>query len=226
MNLSEPYPTPTPSPLSGIPDQITGYLSGLVPAGLVDTGIAVVFAVPAVILAALGYHHTRRGTWLSGWLSGPSALIFALIAASYGVRGLPNLLGKGGFDPAYPDMQSLLVSIVVALLAAILVGGASWPVAVHVTAYRGSQLTLVDLKGWVLQGDRLHAAGGAGAGAAVAWIGFDPLLCAAGTVIGLLVTVVVMTWRATPAVRSAPTRPPVAQPEPRSPAHPTISDEW
>lgn len=227
MWLAEPYPTPAPSPTSGILNQVGGYLGGLVPPGLLDSGIALTFAVPAVILAALGYNHTRRGTWLSGWLSGPSALIFALIAASYGASGLPALLGTGSFDPGAPDPRSLVVSVVVAVLSGALVAGAAWPVAAHISAYRGEPTTLADLREWILV-ERLPAAGGAMGGGALAWITLGPPTCVAGAVLGLLVTVTVVTLRAAaiPAARSAPTRPPVAQPEPRTPAHPTISDEW
>lgn len=227
MIFAEPYPTPAPSPTSGILNQVTSYLGGLVPPGAVDSGIAVVFAVPAVILAALGYHHTRRGTWCSGWVSGPSALVFAVIAAAYGATGLPALLGTGSFDPSAPDPRSLVVSVVVAVLSGALVAGAAWPVAAHISAYRGEPTTLTDLREWILV-ERLPAAGGAMGGGALTWITLGPPTCVAGAVLGLLATVTVVTLRAAaiPAARSAPTRPPVAQPEPRTPAHPTISDEW
>jgi hypothetical protein len=226
MWLSEPYPT---SPSGGsIQDQVTAYLSGLVPPDLVDTGISAFFTVTTVILAALGYHHFRRGKWLSGWLSGPSAVLSSLIAARYGVSGLPALFGV---DPFSRDPKSLFAAVVVALLAAVLVAGAAWPVAAHASAYRGSPITPLDLREWA-QAERLHAGGGAAAGAAVGWIAFDPLLCVAGAVIGLLVTAVVVTLRGT-AARSAPTQPPAAQPEHRRPpvvpptAHqpPVVSDE-
>jgi len=223
MITSEPYPT---SP-SGIQDQITAYLSGLVPPGLVDTGICAFFTVVTAILAGLGYHHARRQKWLSGWLSGPVAVLTALIAASYGVSGLPDLLGV---DPLARDPKSLLTAVVVALLAGTLVAGAAWPVAVHASAYRGSPVTLQDLREWVLQGDRLYAGGGAAAGAALAWIVLGPLTCVAGAVLGLLVTAVVVTLRApaTPAVRPEQPRPPAVPHEhrpPRAPVPPVISDE-
>jgi len=225
MNLAESYPT---SP-GGIQNQVTAYLSGLFPAGAFDTGIAAVFTIATLILAALGYRHARRQKWLSGWLSGPVAVLTALIAASYGMSGLPNLFGV---DPLARDPKSLLAAVVVALLAAVLVAGAAWPVAAHASAYRGSPTTLADLKDWVLQGDRLYAGGGAAAGAAVAWIVLGPLTCVAGAVLGLLVTAVVVTLRepATRAGRPAPMQPPTAQPEhPRPPAPapvpPAVSDE-
>lgn len=225
MNLTEPYPT---SP-SGIQNQITSYLSGLVPAGAVDTGIAAVLTIATLILAALGYRHARRQKWLNGWLSGPVAVLTALIAASYGTSGLPALLGV---DPSSSDPKSLFVAVVVALLAGALVAGAAWPVAAHASAYRGSPTTLADLKEWILQGDRLYAGGGAAAGAAPAWIVLGPLTCVAGAVIGVLATVTVVTLRAPaiPAGRPAPTQPPAAQPEHRpqsapAPVPPTVSDE-
>jgi len=223
MMLSEPYPT---SP-GGIQDQITSYLSGLVPAGAVDSGVAAVFAMATLILAALGYHHARSGKWLNGWLSGPSALLAALIAASYGVSGLPTM---AGVDQFALDPQAFIVDAAVALLAGALVAGAAWPVAVHASTYRGSPISLMDLREWVLQGDRLHAAGGAAAGAAVAWIVLGPLTCVAGAVIGLLVTVTVVTLRA-PAIPAArPEQPrPAAVPQeyrpPHAPVPPVVSDE-
>ncbi len=204
MNLSEPYPT---SP-SGIQDQVTTYLSGLVPAGAFDTGIAAVFTVATLVLAALGYRHARRQKWLSGWLSGPLAVLTAVVAASYGTSGIPTM---AGVDPSSLDPRSLFVSAVVALLAAVLVAGAAWPVAAHASAYRGEPTTLVDLREWVLV-ERLPAAGGAALGAALAWITLGPLTCAAGAVIGLLAVATVVTLR-TPAVPAAPAAPP-AHPQP------------
>ena len=232
MFIAEPYPTPSPSPTSGILNDVTSSLSGLVPAGAVDSGIAAVFAVTTVLLAALGFNHSRRGTWLNGWLSGPSALLTSFIAAVYGASGLPNLLGKGGFDPAYPDMQSLAVSVVVAASTATLVAGAAWPVAAHISTFRGSPSTFKDLREWVLV-DRLPAAGGATAGGALAWIVVTPVLCLAGAVIGVLSTVTVVTLRAAPVARTAPTPPPrVAHPQPQAvpppvsaPTRPAVSDE-
>jgi len=230
MITSEPYPS---SPSRGsIQDQVTSYLSGLVPAGAVDTGICAFFTVMTVILAALGYRHAHRQKWLSGWLSGPVAVLTSLIAASYGTSGLPVLFGV---DPSSRDPKSLLVAVVVALLAGALVAGATWPVAVHASAYRGSPITPVDLRDWVIQGDRLYAGGGAAAGAAAGWIVLGPLLALTGAVIGLLVAVTVVTLRApaTPAARSAPMQPPAAQPgqvrppvaPPTVPAPPVVSDE-
>jgi len=222
MVLSEPYPS---SPSGGsIQDQITSYLSGLVPPGLIDTGVAAFITVVTVLLAALGYHHARRGKWLSGWLSGPSAVLTSLIAASYGVSGLPALFGV---DPLARDPKSLFAAVVVALLAAALVAGATWPVAVHASAYRGSPITPVDLREWVLQGDRLHAGGGAAAGAAVGWIVLGPLLSVAGAVIGLLVTATVVTLRepATQAARSERPEHPRPPVPPHAPVPPVISDE-
>lgn len=228
--LAEPYPT---SP-SGIQNQITEYLSGLVPPGLIDTGIAAAFTIATVILAALGYHHARSGKWLCGWLSGPVAVLTSLIAASYGTSGLPALLGV---DPLSRDPKSLGVAVVVALLAGALVAGAAWPVTVHASTYRGGPVTLGDLKEWVLQGDRLYAGGGAAGGAAAAWIVLGPLLSVAGAVLGLLITVTVVTLRApaTPAGRPAPTQPgqtraPVVPREHRpqsapAPVPPAVSDE-
>jgi len=222
MIFAEPYPT---SPSGGsIPDQVTSYLGGLVPAGAVDSGVAAFFTVVTVILAALGYHHARSGKWLNGWLSGPVAPLTALIAASYGVSGLPNLFGV---DSSARDPKSLLVAVVVALLAGALVAGAAWPVAVHATAYRGSPITLADLREWVHYGDRLYAGGGAAAGAAVGWLVLGPLMCVAGAGLGLLITAVVVTLRE-PAVRPAPTQPPAAPPEhrpPPAPVPPVVSDE-
>lgn len=219
MVLAEPYPT---SP-SGIQDQVTSYLSGLVPPGLIDSGICAFFTVVTVILAALGYRHANRQTWLSGWLSGPVAVLTALIAASYGVSGLPSLVGV---DPSSRDPKSLAVAVVVALLAGALVAGAAWPVAVHASAYRGSPVTLPDLREWALE-ERLHSGGGAAAGAAVGWIVLGPLTCVAGAVLGLLVAVTVVTLRE-PAVRPAPTQPPAAPQEhrpPAAPVPPAVSDE-
>jgi len=216
MWLSEPYPS---SPSGGsIQDQVTSYLSGLVPPGLIDTGVSAFFTVMTVIVAALGYHHARRGKWLSGWLSGPSAVLTALIAASYGVSGLPDLFGV---DPSSREPRSLLVVAVVALLAAVLVAGAAWPVAAHASASSGSPISVQDLREWVFV-ERLHAGGGGAAGAAVAWIVFNPLLVLAGAVIGLLVTAVAVTLRA-PAARPEQTRPPVVPPP--APVPPVVSDE-
>ena len=230
MNLvAEPYPTPSPSPTSGILNQVTTSLSGLVPPGLVDTGIAAVFAVVTVILAALGYHHFRRGTWLNGWLSGPSAVLASFIAAFYAASGLPVF---AGVDPTALEPRSLFIDVVVALLAAVLVAGAAWPVAAHISTYRGEPTTPTDLREWVLT-DRLPAAGGAVGGAALAWIVVTPVLCLAGAVIGVLSTVTVVTLRAAPVARTAPTPPPrVAHPQPQAvpppvsaPTRPAISDE-
>ncbi len=227
MIFAEPYQS---SP-GGLQDQITNYLSGLVPAGAVNSGVAVVLAVVTVILATLGYHHARRGTWLNGWLSGPVAVLASLLAAFYAARGLPVFAGVA---PTALDPRALFVDVVVALLAAVLVGGAACPVAAHVSASRGAPTTLTDLREWALT-DRLPAAGGALAGGALAWIVVDPLTCVAGAVLGLLVTVTVVTLRSPAVARSAPTQPPAVQPghpQPpavpppvRAPAHPAVSDE-
>ncbi len=219
MISGEPYPT---SPSGGsIQDQITGYLTGLIPAGAVDSGICVVFTVVTALLAGLGYRHARRQKWLNGWLSGPSAVLTALIAASYGTSGLPNLVGVDSFSR---DPRSLLVDAVVALLVAALVAGAATPVAVHVAAHRGSPINLADLRNWALA-ERLHSGGGAAAGAAVGWIMLGPLLCVAGAVIGLLVTAVVEHLRAPviPAAQPEQRRPPVVPPH--APVPPVVSDE-
>jgi len=220
MHLAEPYPS-SPSG-SSIQDQVTSYLSGLVPPGLIDSGICVFFTVTTVILAALGYHHARRGKWLSGWLSGPSAVLTSLIAASYGVTGLPNLLGVDSFAR---DPRSLAVDAAVALLVAALVAGAAWPVAAHVAAYRGRPINLVALREWA-QTQRLHAGGGAAAGAAVVWIVLGPLTCVVGAVLGLLITATVEHLRgpAIPSTQPEHPGPPVVPPHaPVSPA--VVSDE-
>ncbi len=219
MISGEPYPT---SPSGGsIQDQITGYLTGLIPAGAVDSGICVVFTVVTALLAGLGYRHARRQKWLNGWLSGPSAVLTALIAASYGTSGLPGLFGV---DPLARDLRSLLAAVVVALLAGALVAGAAWPVAMHVAAHLGCPISVQVLREWVLE-ERLHAGGGAAAGAAVAWIILGPLICVMGAVIGLMVTAVVEHLRA-PAAPVPPAEhpgPPVVPPH--SPVPPVVSDE-
>jgi len=218
MWLSEPYPT---SP-SRIQNQITAYLRGLVPPGLVDTGICAFFAVVTAILATLGYRHARRGKWLNGWLSGPSSVVTALIAASYGVSGMPAL---AGVDPAARDPRTLLVDAGVALLAGALLAGAAWPVAMHAAAHLGCPISVQNLREWVLS-ERLHAGGGAAAGAAVGWIVLGPLTCVAGAVIGLLITATVEHLRgpAIPSTQPEHPGPPVAPPHaPVSP--PVVSDE-
>ena len=215
-------PPPSPSPLSGIPDQVTGYLTGLIPAGLIDTGIAAFFTAATLVLAALAHHHDRRQAWLCGWLSGPAAIFTALIAASYGTSGLPNLFGV---DPFARDPRSFAVDAAVTLLVAALVAGAAWPVAAHVAAHRGSPITLAALRNWALA-ERLHAGGGAAAGAAGGWIVLGPLLCVAGAVIGALATAVVEHLRrpVTPVPPAEHLRPPAALP--RAPVPPAvISDE-
>lgn len=227
MWLSDSYPL---SPAS-IQNQITEYLSGLVPPGAVDSGICVVFAVVTAILAAMGYRHAQSEKWLSSWLSGPSSVLTALIAASYGVTGLPNLLGV---DPLAREPRAVLAAVVVALLAGGLVAAAAWPVALHVAAYRGRSVTLLELRAWA-QTTPLHAAGGAGAGALVVWI-VDPLLVVAGAVLGLLITGLVEHLRgsAVPLSGSAGGArttglTPAPMPEhraARAPVPPPISDEW
>jgi len=84
MITAEPYPTPPP----GIPSQVTSYLTGLIPAGVVDTGIAVVLTGLTLILVAVGHRHARRENWFSGWVSGPAAIITSLVAATYAATGL------------------------------------------------------------------------------------------------------------------------------------------
>ncbi len=227
MWLSESYPI---SPAS-IQNQITAYLSGLIPAGAVDSGICAIFAVVTAILATLGYRHALRGKWLNGWLSGPSAVLTALIAASYGDTGLPSL---AGIDPLARDPKSLLTASVVALLAGALVTAAAWPVAMHVAAYRGRPVSPLELRDWA-QTTPLHAAGGAGAGALLAWA-VDPLLIVAGAALGLLITWLVEHLRGPQVSRSesagdahATEGTPAPVPEhraARAPVPPPISDEW
>jgi len=227
MNLAESYPL---SPAS-IQTQITEYLSGLIPAGAVDSGICAIFAVVTAVLATLGYRHARSGKWLCGWLSGPVAVLTALIAASYGATGLPSL---AGVDPLAREPRAVLAAVVVALLAGALVA-AAWPVALHVAAYRGSPVTLLELRAWA-QTTPLHAAGGAGAGAAVAWIVLGPLLSVAGAALGLLITWLVEHLRSAQLSRSgsdgdahATEVTPALSPEhraARAPVPPPISDEW
>lgn len=168
-----------------------------------------------VLLAALAYHRARRETWLGGWLAGPVSIITALVAGSYGVSGLPNLVGVDSFAR---DPRALLVDAAVALLAAAVVAGAVWPVLAHVAAFRGRPITVADLRDWA-QTQRLHAGGGAAAGAAAAWIVLGPLLCAAGAVLGALATAVVEHLRgpAIPAARPEHRRPP----EPRRASPPS-----
>jgi len=219
MWLAEPYPTPPP----GIPGMITGYLTGLIPAGVIDTTVAAFFAAVTVVLAALGYHHARRQTWLSGWVSGPVSIVTALIAASYGASGLPDL---AGVDPSARAPQTFVVDATVALLAGAVVAGATWPVAAHLAAHRGSPITLADLRDWA-QAQRLHAGGGAAVGAALAWIVLGPMLSVAGSVIGVLITGLIEHLRG-PAGPATPA-PPAAPREHRvvpAPVPPPISDEW
>lgn len=213
MVTAEPYPTPPP----GIPNQVTSYLTGLIPAWVVDTSVAVVLTGLTVLLAVLAHHHARRGTWLGGWSSGPASIITALTAASYANSGLPAL---AGVSPGDLDPRTILVEAATALAAAALVTGATWPVAMHVAKHRGRPITVADLRAWVLA-ERLHAAGGAAAGAALSWIVFNPMLSGAGAVIGLLVTGTVERLRS-PLV-PAPPREHRAAP---APVPPPISDEW
>jgi len=225
---AEPYPTPSPSQTSGILDQVTGYLTGLIPPGVLGSGAAATLTVLTVILAALGVSHARRGVWCSGWCSGPLGIVTALFAVSYASTGLPALAGVA---PGDVDPRTIVVEVAVALFVAVLITGAIWPVAMHVAAYRGRQISLLELRAWVLA-ERLHAAGGAGAGALAAWI-VDPLLCVAGAGIGLLITGLVEHLRG-PAVdrpesagdARATEVTPAPVPEHRAAPPAPISDEW
>jgi len=217
MITAEPYPTPTPSPLSGIPEQVTAYLDGLIPAGFVNTGVAAFFAVVTLILGALAHHHARRQTWLGGRLSGPVSIFTALVAASYGTSGLPNLAGVDSFAR---DPRSLAVDAALALLAAALVAGVAWPASVRLAAHRGRPVSLPVLRDWA-QTAPLHAAGGAAAGVVLAWIVFSPLLCVAGAALGFLATGLVEHLRG-PAMPS----PPHEHRSAPAPVPPPISDEW
>ncbi len=219
MITAEPYPTPTPSPLSGIPEQVTGYLTGLIPPGIIGSGIAVALTGLTLLLAVLGHRHARQQNWCSGWLSGPLGIVIALFAASYAATGLPAL---AGVSPGDVDPRTILVEAAVALAVATLVTGAVWPVAVHVALYRGRPISLPVLRDWALT-QRLPAAGGAAAGVVLAWI-VDPMMTAAGAVLGLLVTGLVEHLRG-PAVpvTPAPRREQQAMP---APVPPPVSDEW
>jgi len=217
MITAEPYPTPPP----GIPNQVTSYLTGLIPAGVLDSGAAVVLTGLTVILVAVGHRHAHRGNWCSGWVSGPVAIITALIAASYGASGLPDL---AGVSPGDADPRTILVEAATALAAAVLIAGATWPVAMHVAAVRGSPISLPALRDWV-QTQRLHAGGGAAAGVVLAWI-VDPMLCVAGAVLGLLVTELIEHLRG-PVVPVTPAAPRDHRVVPAPVPGPTpISDEW
>jgi len=213
--FAEPYPTPTPSPLSGIPEQVTGYLTKLVPPGVLDSGAAVVLTGLTVILVAVGRHHQRRGVWCSGWLSGPLGIAAALWAASYANTGLPALAGVA---PGDVDPRTIVVEVAVALFVAVLIAGAVWPVAVHVAAHRGRPVSLLGLRDWA-QTAPLHAAGGAGAGALMAWI-VDPMLVVAGAALGLGATWLLEHLRG-PGVAAQ-----TGAPREHRAAPTPVSDEW
>jgi len=228
---AEPYPSPTPSPLSGIPEQVTGYLAGLIPPGVLDSGAAAALAVVTVILAAVGHRHARQQNWCSGWCSGLLGIVTALFAASYASTGLPAL---AGVSPGDVDPRAIVVEGAVALFVAGLIAGAVWPVAVHVTAHLGRPVSLLELRDWV-QTTPLHAAGGGAAGALLAWI-VGPLFIVAGAALGLLITGLVEHLRGPQAPRSesavearAAEGTPAPVPEHRAvraPVPPPISDAW
>lgn len=218
MITAEPYPTPTP----GIPSQVISYLTGLIPPGIIDTGTAVALTGLTVILVVGGHRGGRRGNWCSGWVFGPLGIGSSLFAASYFVTGLPALAGVSLGDA---DPRTIVVEVAVALAVAVLVVGAVWPVAVHVAAHRGRPVSLPALRDWA-QTAPLHAAGGAAEGVVLAWI-VDPMMSAAGAVLGLLVTALVENMRVRAAVpvtpaplrEHRPARGPTAVPTP-------VSDEW
>ena len=214
MLLAEPYPTPPP----GIPGMVTNYLTGLIPAGVIDTTVSAFFAAATLILAALGHNHARRQTWLSGWFSGPVSILTALVAASYGVSGLPDLVGV---DPFARDPQTFVVDVAVALLAGAVVAGAAWPVAARYAARCGRPTSVAALREWA-RARRLHAGGAAAAGAVAGWIAGGPLLCVAGAVIGALFVATVEHLRG-PGAQPEHPRPPGAPP--RAPVPPVVSDE-
>jgi len=226
---AEPYPTPSPSQTSGILNQITEYLTKLIPPGVLGSGAAATLTVLTVILVAVGHRHARQQNWCSGWVSGPLGIVTALWAASYASTGLPALAGVA---PGDTDPRTIIVEVAVVLFVAVLIAGAVWPVAAHVAAYRGRPVRLLGLRAWA-QTTPLHAAGGAGAGALVAWI-VDPLLCVAGGVLGLLITGLVEHLRGSQVPRSgsagdarATEVTPAPVPEHRAaPPTPPISDEW
>jgi len=213
MVLAEPYPTPPP----GIPGMVTNYLTGLIPAGVIDGGIAALFAAVTLILAALAHNHARRQTWLGGWVSGPVSVITALIAANYGASGLPDL---AGVDPFARDPQTLVIDVAVALLAGALVAVVAWPVAARYAARCGRPTSLAALREQA-RTQPLHAGGAAAAGAVAGWIALGPLLSVAGAVIGFLITATVEHLRG-PAVPEHLRRPPVP---PHAPVPPAVSDE-
>lgn len=229
--ITAEYPTPSPSQTSGILDQISRYLTGLIPPGVIDSGAAATLTAATVILAALGHRHARSGVWCSGWCSGPLGIVCALFAASYASTGLPALAGVA---PGDIDPRTVVVEVAVALAAAVLIVGAVWPVAVHGAAHLGRPVTLLGLRAWA-QTTPLHAAGGAGAGALLAWI-LDPLFVVAGAVLGLLITWLVEHLRGAAVDRSGSagdTRATGLTPAPvpehraaRAPVPPPISDEW
>lgn len=229
MITAEPYPTPSPSQTSGILDQVTQYLTKLIPPGVLDSAAAATLTVLTVILAAVGHRHARQQNWCSGWCSGPLGIVTALWAASYAATGLPALAGVA---PGDMDPRTIIVEVAVALAVAVLIAGAVWPVAVHVAAHLGRPVSLLGLRDWA-QTTPLHAAGGGAAGALLAWI-VDPLFVVAGAALGLGTTWLVEHLRGPQVPRSesageahatestpAPLREHRAAPPP-----PPISDEW
>lgn len=228
MIFAEPYPTPSPSQTSGILDQITRYLTGLIPPGVLDSGAAATLAVATVILAALGHRHARQQNWCSGWCSGPLGIVTALAAASYATTGLPALAGVA---PGDLDPRTIVVEVAVALFVAVLLAGAAWPVAMHVAAHLGRPVSLLGLRAWA-QTTPLHAAGGGAAGALAAWA-VDPLLVVAGAALGLGGTWLVEHLRGPAVPRSesagdarATDLTPAPAPEHRAAPPAPISDEW
>jgi len=224
---AEPYPTPSPSQTSGILDQVTQYLTGLIPPGVLDSGAAATLTVLTVILAAVGHRHARQQNWCSGWCSGPLGIVTALWAASYAATGLPALAGVA---PGDADPRTIVVEVVVALAVAVLIAGAVWPVEVHVAVHLGRPVSPLGLRDWA-QMAPLHAAGGAGAGALLAWA-VDPLLVVAGAALGLGITWLVEHLRGPQVPRSesageahAAEGIPTPVPEHRA-TPPPISDEW
>lgn len=227
MITAEPYPTPSPSQTSGILNQATEYLTKLIPPGVLESGGAGTLAGVTVILAALGHRHARQQNWFSGWCSGPLGIVTALFAASYASTGLPALAGVA---PGDVDPRTIVVEVTVALAVAVLIAGATWPVVIHVAAYRDRPVTLLGLRAWA-QTTPLHAAGGGAAGALLAWA-VDPLFVVAGAVLGLGATWLVEHLRGPAVERSesagdarAAEGTPTPVPEHRA-APPPISDEW
>lgn len=227
MITAEPYPTPSPSQTSGILNQITEYLTKLIPPGVLGSGAAATLTVLTVILVAVGHRHARQQNWCSGWVSGPLGIVTALWAASYASTGLPALAGVA---PGDTDPRTIIVEVAVVLFVAVLIAGAVWPVAVHVAAHLGRPVRLLGLRAWA-QTTPLHAAGGGAAGALLAWA-VDPLFVVAGAGIGLGITGLVEHLRGAQVDRNgsagdtrATEATPATLPEHRA-ARAPISDEW